>query len=85
MLESLKVALLGSQIDFISLDNFMQNNGFYSIADAGVMENIKNDKNIYYISKDDQNNVLITFDLLSNNYYDDSNNFYLEIIGIELA
>ena len=85
MLEGLKVALLGSQIDFISLDNFMENNGYYSIADAGVLDDIKQDKNVYYTSKDDQDNILITFDLISNNYLDNSDNFYLEVTGIELA
>ena len=85
MLEGLKVALLGSQIDFISLDNFMENNGYYSIADAGVLDDIKQDKNVYYTSKDDQDNILISFDILSNNYLDNSDNFYLEVIGIDKA
>lgn len=86
MLNDLKCCLIGSQIDFISLDNFMENNNFYSISADGVLDNIKNNKNIYYIStKEDKDNILITFDLISNNYLDDSDNFYLEVTGIELA
>ena len=86
MLNDLKVALIGSQIDFITLDNFMENNGYYSVADAGVMENIKNDKNIYYTASiEGQDNILMSFDLLSNSFLNDDNNFYIEVTSIEIA
>lgn len=86
MLNDLKVSLVGRSIDFIELNNFMKYYNYHSIAGVGAVNNAKYQKSVYYTNKNDQdNNVLIIFDVLSNNYLNDSNNFYLEITNIKLA
>lgn len=70
-LEVLKSELLGKEISFINLDNFMCEQGFYSESDHGVVEQVKQDKNIVYtlITEDDEPDyqIKIDFDITIDN------------------
>ena len=51
MLENLRNELLGTEIDFVELDNYMMSEGFYSVFDDGVTDNIKECSNVAYKNK----------------------------------
>ena len=61
--------LINQELSLIELDNIMQKNLFYSIMDDGAIDNIKSDKNIYYLSSiDNETSVIISFDIIKHPY-----------------
>jgi len=58
--------LVGKKMSFTDLDNKMMEKGFYSVADDGVMEEIKESGNAYYQSGSDDFIALISFEVVSN-------------------
>lgn len=91
MLENLRKELLNKEMSFVELDNYMMDQGFYSVFNDGVTEDIKEDKNVIYafIEVDDAgvNNgiqVKIDFEITINNAKDEAEeNFYLKVNEVE--
>lgn len=44
--------LLNKEMAFVELDNIMVENGFYSVLDDGIVEDIKRDRNVIYTGKE---------------------------------
>lgn len=77
--------LKGSEYSFEELDNFMMENGYYSIFNDGATSNIKDDKNVIYTAKDtNECEVKINFEITANNSEDEIEEaFYLKVINIK--
>lgn len=51
-LENVKKALVNKEMDFTELDSYMVKNGYYSVLDDGVTDDIKADKCVIYTACD---------------------------------
>lgn len=85
MLENLRNELIGKELSFIELDNKMMSNGFYSVFNDGVTENIKEDKNVVYTSTEtNEAEISISFNITIDNAEDEvPEAFYLEVLQVE--
>lgn len=85
MLENLRNELLGKEMSFTELDNHMMQQGFYSVFEDGVTENIKQDLNVIYTSiETNAAEIQIFFKITINNGDDEIEEaFYMEITSIE--
>lgn len=85
MLKNLKKDLLNQELLFIELDNYMMQNGFYSVFDDGIIEYIKHDLNVIYTAiETNAAEIQIFFNITINNGLDESPDaFYMKIIAIE--
>jgi hypothetical protein len=81
----LKESLLNKEFSFIELDNFMSQNGYYTVMDDGVTSNIKEDLNVVYTALDTQEcEVQVSFEITINNGEDEiEESFYLNVLNIE--
>lgn len=85
MLENLRNGLIGKEMSFIELDNYMMDQGYYSVLDDGITEDIKNDLSVVYTSTEtNEAEILINFIITFNNGEDESEEaFYLKVTGVE--
>ena len=91
MLENLRSELVGEEMSFMKLDNYMMQEGFYSVWDDGITESIKQDKNVIYTCQDIKNDVVVNeisvqifFDITINNGKNEAEeSFYMKIKRIE--
>lgn len=85
MLENLRKELLGQEMNFIELDNYMMSEGFYSVFDDGATDNIKECENVAYMSKESGEwEVLISFKIIKDNEDDEpEENFVMKITEVE--
>ena len=85
MLENLRKELLGQEMDFVELDNYMMSEGFYSVFDDGATDNIKECENVAYMSKESGEwGVLISFKIIKDNEDDEpEENFVMKITEVE--
>lgn len=85
MLENLRNELLGTEIDFVELDNYMMSEGFYSVFDDGVTDNIKECSNVAYKNKKTgELEILISFEIIKDNEEDEQKeNFVLKVTEVE--
>lgn len=85
MLENLRNELLGTEIDFVELDNYMMSEGFYTVFDDGATDNIKECENVAYMSKESGEwEVLISFKIIKDNEDDEpEENFVMKITEVE--
>ena len=83
--EQLRKELLGRELFFAKLDNFMMANGYYSVFDDGAIEDIKEDKNVVYTAVDTcECEVIINFTITIDNSKDEAEeNFIMLITSIE--
>lgn len=83
--EELKKELLRKELFFADLDNYMQENGYYSVFDDGATEEIKKDKNVVYTAVDTcECEVIINFTITINNGEDECEEaFELLVTSIE--
>ena len=83
--KELNKELKGNEYSFKELDNFMIKNGYYSVFDDGVTNDIKEDKNVVYTATDtNECEVKISFEITVNNGEDEIEEaFYLKVIDIE--
>lgn len=58
MLNKLKNELLNESVTLLDLDNLMMNNGFYSIFDDGVINEVLEDGDVVY------GDIIISFDMI---------------------
>lgn len=80
LLKELKKKLLNKEMNFFDLDNFMMENGFYSVFDDGSTYEIKNDKNVIYTSKNFINAIKIDFEITKNNAEDEVEEWFLLLV-----
>ena len=85
IIKKLKKELLNKEFSFLELDNYMSENGYYSVFDDGVTENIKSDLNVAYTSKvTNEAEILISFEITIDNGEDEGiEAFYLKVIDID--
>ena len=83
--KELNKELKGNEYSFEELDNFMMENGYYSVFGDGVTNDIKEDKNVVYTATDtNECEVKINFEITINNGEDEIGEaFYLKVIDIE--
>lgn len=76
--------LLNEEMSFTELDNFMMENGYYSVFDDGVTEQIKQDRNVVYTAVDTcEAEVQIFFEILIDNEKDEAEeSFILKVINV---
>lgn len=81
----LKNEILNKEIDFCGLDNFMMENGYYSVFDDGSAYEIKQDKNVVYTAKDtNEYEVQIFFKIVYDSEEDEAeDDFTMLVKGIE--
>jgi len=63
---NLKNELLGMELTLMELDNRMMENGYYTIFDDGVLEEVLVNKSSAFLStKDNETQILVSFEVLS--------------------
>ena len=84
-IDQLKDMLLNEEMSFTFLDNTMYNNGYYTVFNAGVTKDIKNDLNVVYTAMDTcEAEVQIFFEIIIDNEPDEvEESFYLKVIDIQ--
>lgn len=77
--------LLNKEVSFMELDNIMTENGFYSVLDDGIMEDIKQDGNVIYTGLESgECEIKITFEVTIDSGEDEGPEaFYLRVTNIE--
>lgn len=77
--------LLNKEMSFVELDNVMVKNGFYSVLDDGVMEDVKADKKVVYTGVGTgMCEVVVEFEITIDNGEDEgAEAFYLEVTSVE--
>ncbi|MFQ9545284.1 MAG: hypothetical protein ACLR02_09730 [Clostridium sp.] len=83
--EKIRTEFLGKEINFYNLDNYMSENGYYSVFDDGAIEDIKADKNVVYTGLDtNECEVIIEFEITIDSSEDEAEeNFDLKVISVE--
>lgn len=73
------------EMSFTELDNFMMENGYYSVFDAGVTADIKHDRNVVYTAEDtNECEVQIFFEITADNGEDEAEEaFYLVVKDVQ--
>ena len=84
-IQQLKESLTSLEMNFMTLDNCMSENGYYSVYDDGSIDDIKADKNVVYTGLDtNECEVIINFDIITTNSDDENEyNFTIKIISVE--
>ena len=83
-LNELRNYFRGKELTFIELDNFMIKHGYYTVIDDGIIDNIKQDENVIYTSKQtNESEIQIFFNIIYNNGKDESKeSFIIKIIEV---
>ena len=81
----LKRMILNQEYGFMELDGIMEDSGYYSVLNDGIIENIKNDLNVVYTAKDNcEAEVQIFFEITVNNGENEIEEaFDLKVIDIQ--
>lgn len=84
-IEELKNVLGNEEMHFMELDKAMVENGFYSVRDDGVTEDIRRDKNVVYTGVESgEREVIVTFEVTIDGGEDEGpESFYLRVTKIE--
>lgn len=77
--------LLNKEMSFVELDNIMTENGYYSILNDGVIEDIKRDRCAIYTGVESgECEVVVTFEITIDNGEDEGlESFYLKVTNVE--
>lgn len=80
----IKKALVNNEISFAELDSYMVENGYYSVLDDGVVEDIKADKCVCYTACDtNEAEVRISFEItIDCGEEEDTANFILKVTDV---
>ena len=83
--EKIRKELLGKEIFFADLDNFMMTHGYWSVFNDGVTEEIKETKSVIYTAVDScECEVIINFTITIDNSEDEAKeNFIMLITSVE--
>lgn len=84
-IEELEKVLGNEEISFMELDNIMTENGFYSVLDDGIVEDIKRDRNVIYTGKETgECEIKIGFEIsIDSGDGEGSESFYLRVTSVE--
>lgn len=75
--------LIGKEISFMELDNFMIESGYRSVFEDGIGENVQEDGNVVYMGADTlEDEVQIYLAVLEANE-EDSSSFTLKVTSVE--
>ena len=80
----IKKALVNNETSFVELDSCMVENGYYSVLDGGVVEDIKADKCVCYTACDtNECEVRISFEItIDCGEEEDLANFILKVTDV---
>ena len=83
--EEIKKELVNEEMSFTELDNFMMENGYYSVFDDGVTEDIKHDGNVVYTAEDtNECEIQILFEITTDNGEDEAEeSFDLKVTDVQ--
>lgn len=83
--EEIKKELLNEEMSFTDLDNFMMENGYYTVFDEGTTFDIKWCKNVIYTATDtNEAEVQIFFEITTDNGEDEAEEaFYLKVTDVQ--
>nr|DAZ39867.1 MAG TPA: hypothetical protein [Caudoviricetes sp.] len=83
--EEIKKELLNEEMSFTDLDNFMMENGYYTVFDEGATFDIKWCKNVIYTATDtNEAEVQIFFEITTDNGEDEAEEaFYLKVTDVQ--
>lgn len=84
-IEELKKVLENKEMSFMDLDNIMSENGFYSVLDDGVTEDVKADKKVVYTGAETgMCEVVVELEITIDSGEDEgSEAFYLKVTSVE--
>jgi hypothetical protein len=77
--------LVGKEMSFTELDNTMMENGFYSVFDDGVTNDVKFNKNVVYTNEvTNEAEIIVNFEITVDNSEDETEeNFELKVTSID--
>lgn len=77
--------LMNEEISFMELDNIMTENGFYSVLNDGIMEDIKRDGNVIYTGLESgECEIKISFAITIDSGEDEGpETFYLKVTSVQ--
>lgn len=77
--------LLNKEMSFVELDNTMTENGFYSVLDDGVTNDVKADKKVVYTGVETgMCEVIVYFEItMDNGPEDPEEDFCLKVTSVE--
>lgn len=83
--EELKLELIGKEMSFMELDDFMMEAGHYSVFGDGCTEDIKDSQNVVYTALGTcESEVLIHFVITIDSGEDEIKEaFYMQVTGVE--
>lgn len=83
---ALREELVGKEISFLNLDNYMMGKGYYSVYDDGATTEIKESKSVVYTSTETQEaEIFVEFEITNNNGSEESEEaFYLKVAEVSL-
>ena len=83
--EEIKKELVNEEMSFTELDNFMMENGYYTVFDEGATFDIKWGKNVIYTATDtNEAEVQIFFEITTDNGEDEAEEaFYLKVTDVQ--
>lgn len=82
MLENLRKELLNKEMSFVELDNYMMSQGFHSVFEDGVTDDIKDCRNVAYTGLETgEVEVLIDFDITIDNAEDEAKEFFYLVVN----
>lgn len=84
-IEMLNKELVNNEMEVEELDNMMVENGYYSILDDGVIEDIKRDKKVVYTGVNSgECEVVVNFEIAIDNGEDEViDAFVMKVISVE--
>ena len=78
----LRDELLNNEMNFTELDNFMEDSGYNTVFSDGAIDDIRESENLVYTDIDYKTEVLINFEVISNNE-ENKYKFVLKVTGVE--
>ena len=84
-IEELQKKLVGSEFNFIELDNFMMQSGYLTVFNDGSIDDIKVDESVIFIGKDSEEyEVFIKFKIISDDLDEEAEEkFNLKVSSVE--
>jgi hypothetical protein len=81
--EEIKKGLLNEEMSFTELDNVMEENGYYSVFDDGVTENVKQDGNVVYTATDSNEYEVQIFFEITEDHGEYEENFDMKVTDVQ--
>ena len=78
----LRDELLNNEMNFTELDNFMEDSGYNTVFSDGAIDDIRESENLVYTDIDYKTEVLINFEVISDNE-ENKYKFVLKVTGVQ--